>query len=115
MPGAAYVHVIGVDPAHRGQRIGRWLHEQFATTASRRGATVVRCITSPGNRASVAFHTRLGFEVEPSATLVDGVAVQSDYDGPGLDRVCFVRDLSRQPGVGAGRPGSVAGDGGEDA
>ncbi|MGY1856926.1 GNAT family N-acetyltransferase [Modestobacter sp. SYSU DS0290] len=92
-PGTAYIHFVGVDPAFRGKQLGRWLYEHFAGAVSQRGATTLRCITSPGNRASVAFRTRLGFEVEPGATELDGVAIQPDYDGPGLDRVCFVRHL----------------------
>ena len=51
-----------------------------------RGARSVRCITSPGNTTSLAFHIGLRFVVDP-ATLLDGVPVQRDYDGRGLDRV----------------------------
>lgn len=51
------------------------------------------CVTSPGNTTSVAFHTGLGFRVDPSATLENGVPVQLDHDGPGLHRVTFTRDL----------------------
>jgi RimJ/RimL family protein N-acetyltransferase len=36
------------------------------------------------NEASVAFHKALGFEVEK---------VARDYDGPGEDRVLFVKHL----------------------
>jgi RimJ/RimL family protein N-acetyltransferase len=37
------------------------------------------------NEASVAFHKALGFEVEK---------VAKDYDGPGEDRVLFVKRLA---------------------
>lgn len=92
-PHIAYIHFVGVDPELHGQRIGRCLYEQFFATAASRGATEVHCITSPGNNASLAFHTRMGFEVEPSSTHLDGVAAQLDYDGPGLHRVSFARRL----------------------
>jgi len=92
-PHVGYIHFVGVDPAVQGKQIGRWLYEQFFTTAARRGATEVHCITSPGNHASRAFHARMGFQVEPSPTHLDGAAAQLDYDGPGLHRVSFTRRL----------------------
>ena len=93
-PGTAYVHFVGVDPAARGRGIARALYDRFAALAASRGADTVRCITSPGNRTSIAFHTAMGFAIEPSDTLVEGVPVQMHYDGPGLDRVSFVRSLT---------------------
>lgn len=63
-PSAAYVHFVGVAPRRRGAGVGRRLHEEFAARMAARGATTVRCVTSPVNVASVAFHQRLGFEVE---------------------------------------------------
>ena len=92
-PDAAYIHFVGVDPAARGGGLGRRLYEAFFAFAAARGAREVRCITGPGNRASVAFHTRMGFALEPGDREEDGVPVHSDYDGPGLDRVSFVRPL----------------------
>src|SRR6187431_1823214 len=50
----------------------------FVEDALADGRTVVRCVTSPSNEASVAFHRALGFEVE---------RIAEDYDGPGEDRV----------------------------
>ncbi|MFD8327740.1 hypothetical protein [Streptomyces lydicus] len=64
------------------------------------GRTRIRCITSPDNRASLAWHTRMGFRPEPGdRTDEHGVPVHRDYDGPGLDRVSFVRDLPGGPGA----------------
>jgi ribosomal protein S18 acetylase RimI-like enzyme len=60
------------------------LYEHFFADATAHGRTVVRCVTSPANRDSVAFHEALGFEVE---------RVAKDYDGPGEDRVLFVKRL----------------------
>ena len=92
-PGTAYVHFVGVDPAAQGSGLGRRLYEAFFAAMAARGAREVRCITGPDNRDSVAFHTRLGFAMEPGDREVDGIPVHSDYDGPGLDRVSFVRPL----------------------
>jgi len=92
-PDVAYIHVVGVDPALHRSGVARGLYTRFFEDVAPRGARSVRCITSPGNSASLAFHNRLGFAIEPSQTLVEGVAVQRDYDGPGLDRVAFTRSL----------------------
>jgi len=96
-PSVAYIHFVGVDPALRRAGLGTWLYSRFFTEASERGARIVRCITSPGNSNSIAFHTDLGFHVDPSDLMVEGVSVQRDYDGPGLDRISFSRPLGQQP------------------
>ncbi len=59
-PGEAYIHYAGVAP-------------------------LFRRTTSPGNTASIAFHTSLGFTVTGPVT---------GYDGPGRDRVLFERHLA---------------------
>lgn len=92
-PDVAYVHFVGVDPKVQGSGLGGWLYRWFFAVAAARGAREVRCITSPENVVSHAFHTRMNFRTEPGDRDADGVPVQSDYDGPGLDRVSFVRSL----------------------
>ncbi|MGA9014023.1 MAG: hypothetical protein WB509_16135 [Acetobacteraceae bacterium] len=49
---------------------------------------------APVNTGSVAFHRRMGFRIMPGDADVGGIAVVTGYDGPGQDRVRFVRDLS---------------------
>lgn len=74
--------------------MGSTLYDRFFTLARAAGRRQVRCITSPNNRNSIAYHTRTGFRLEPGDRIDhDGVPVHGDYDGPGLDRVCFVREL----------------------
>jgi ribosomal protein S18 acetylase RimI-like enzyme len=80
----AYIHFVGVAPERRGEGLGRQLYERFFDTVQAQGRSVVRCVTSPANRGSVAFHEALGFEVE---------RVAKDYDGPGEDRVVFLKRL----------------------
>jgi hypothetical protein len=58
--------------------------ERFFAVARADGRRRVSCVTSPANEGSIAFHTALGFEPGPP---------QSDYDGPGEDRVVFSRAL----------------------
>jgi GNAT superfamily N-acetyltransferase len=92
-PGEAYIHFVGVDPAQRGRGLGRLLYEAFFTAAKARGCVLVRAVTSPVNRGSVSFHQRMGFQLEPGDAQVDGIPVSSGYDGPGGDRVRFIRSL----------------------
>jgi ribosomal protein S18 acetylase RimI-like enzyme len=81
----AYIHFVGVSPDERGEGLGRALYERFFEEARSQGRNVVRCVTSPTNGGSVAFHEALGFEVERTIP---------DYDGPGEDRVLLVKRLS---------------------
>jgi ribosomal protein S18 acetylase RimI-like enzyme len=81
----AYIHFMGVSPEHRGEGIGRALYERFFSELADHGRSGVRCVTSPVNEDSLAFHEALGFEVE---------RVVPDYDGPGEDRVLLVKRLS---------------------
>jgi ribosomal protein S18 acetylase RimI-like enzyme len=83
-PDQAYVHFVGVSPAHRGAGLARELYERFFTAARAAGRTSVHCVTSPQNAGSIAFHGRLGFEVEAE---VEG------YDGFGESRVLLARAL----------------------
>jgi len=81
----AYIHFVGVSPEHRGAGLGRQLYERFFADVAERGRTTVRCVTSPVNEASVAFHQALGFEVEGHA---------EEYDGRGEPRVLLAKRLS---------------------
>ncbi|HET7627846.1 MAG TPA: GNAT family N-acetyltransferase [Bacillales bacterium] len=92
-PSEAYIHFVGVDPAYRKQDIGRKLYEIFIKTVRKKHCQTIRCITSPVNQKSIAFHTKLGFAIEPGDAKVDGVSVTKNYDGAGGDRVRFRKDL----------------------
>jgi len=92
-PGEAYIHFVGVHPGERGQGLGRRLYDTFFDAVRARGCTRVRAVTAPVNTGSVAFHRRMGFQLEPGDIRVGGVPVVAGYDGPGQDRVCFVKNL----------------------
>jgi ribosomal protein S18 acetylase RimI-like enzyme len=81
----AYVHFVGVDPRYRGSGLGRQLYERFFEAVRAQGRHVVRCVTSPVNTDSVAFHESIGFRVE---------RIAEDYDGQGDSRVLLVRELA---------------------
>jgi ribosomal protein S18 acetylase RimI-like enzyme len=83
-PTEAYIHFVGVDPEERGSGLGRELYERFFETVRAHGCSVVRCVTSPLNEGSVAFHTAMGFAVD---------RIAEDYDGPGEDRMLLVKTL----------------------
>lgn len=90
----AYIRLVVTDPQCRGRGIGRMLYERFFEVARRHGRTTIRCVTSPSNKAAVAFHMSLGFSMEPQEHSQDGLPVWPNYHGrPGTDRVLFVKRL----------------------
>lgn len=92
-PGEAYIHFVGVHPDKRKEGMGAELYRHFFATAKSKGCHTVRCITSPVNKTSIAFHTRMGFEIEKGDHVVGGIPVSSNYDGKGNDRVLFVKQI----------------------
>jgi ribosomal protein S18 acetylase RimI-like enzyme len=89
----AYVHFVGVDPNHRGQDLGRRLYQRFFALAAA-GRRRVRCVTSPHNLVSVAFHRGLGFVPVSGPAASEGVPYWPDYDESGEDRVLFDYQLA---------------------
>ncbi|OVZ64283.1 GNAT family N-acetyltransferase [Pigmentiphaga sp. NML080357] len=85
----AYIHFVGVDPARRGGGLGRMLYEHFFDVVRALGCEEAHSITSPANSGSIAFHRKMGFELEPGTGQVDGVPVQLHHAGPGQHRVRF--------------------------
>jgi GNAT superfamily N-acetyltransferase len=99
-PAEAYIHFVGVRPTERGRGLGRQLYEHFFAAVRARGCHLVRAVTAPVNGASVQFHQRMGFAIEPGGRQAEGLAVMSGYDGDGQDRVRFVKDLAHDPTAG---------------
>ncbi|OZI10917.1 GNAT family N-acetyltransferase [Bacillaceae bacterium SAS-127] len=89
----AYIHFVGVHPNHRKHNIGTRLYNEFFQAVKQNGRHIVRCVTSPVNKTSISYHTKMGFEIEEGDKKVDGVSVNTDYDGPNQDRVLFVKQL----------------------
>ena len=92
-PDQAYIHFVGIHPDFRKRGLASNLYEHFMSVARKKGCRVVRCITSPVNKGSIAYHTRIGFTIEPGDIEVDGFSVAKGYDGQGGDRVLFVKSL----------------------
>jgi len=91
----AYVHMVGTDPNHRRQGLGRLLYRRFLDDIAGRGVRRVTAVTWPGDRASVAFHRALGFtpDTGPGTQNLYGTPAYPDYDAEGDDRVVFSREL----------------------
>jgi ribosomal protein S18 acetylase RimI-like enzyme len=85
----AYVHFAGVHPAWRRVGLARDLYRRFCAMAQAEGRTMVRAVTSPVNKDSIAFHQRLGFVLMPGNGEVDGLPVTLDRAGPAQHRVCL--------------------------
>ena len=85
-----YIHFVGVALDQRGRGIGRLLYERFFALCREANRGWVRCVTSPVNTLSIAFHEAMGFDIEQS----DGETAKADYDGPGVPRVTFVRSIA---------------------
>jgi ribosomal protein S18 acetylase RimI-like enzyme len=94
-PDEAYIHFIGVHPEYRKRKIASKLYELFFEKVREKGCQLVRCVTSPVNRTSIAFHTNMGFEIETGDQIIDGTSVFTNYDGRGNDRVLFVKRLHK--------------------
>ncbi|TCS93154.1 GNAT family N-acetyltransferase [Hazenella coriacea] len=92
--GEAYIHFVGVDPTYRYQGIAKRLYLHFFETVQNQGCHTVRCITSPVNKDSIAYHTKMGFQMEKSTIIENGIPIFPNYDGKGDPRVCFVKKLS---------------------
>jgi ribosomal protein S18 acetylase RimI-like enzyme len=93
-PRQAYIHFVGIHPDHRKRGMGKRLYELFFETVRARGCDTVHCITAPINSGSIAFHRSMGFQIEKSDHVRDSLPFTTDYDGPGQDRVLFVRSLA---------------------
>lgn len=87
----AYIHFVGIHPEFRRNGIGRLLYEQFFEAVQTLDCSLVRCVTSPVNKSSVAFHLGMGFSVEPSEKTIEGIPVAENYDGKGEDRVLLFK------------------------
>lgn len=87
----AYIHFVGVNPKYRKKQIGKQLYNKFFNEVKKNNRNVVRAITSPVNKVSISYHTKMGFHIENGDKEVDRVSVFSDYDGPNQDSVLFVK------------------------
>ncbi|GAA0458366.1 GNAT family N-acetyltransferase [Alkalibacillus silvisoli] len=89
----AYIHFVGVNPEYRKNQIGKQLYNEFFNVVKKNNRNAVRAETSPVNKVSIAYHTKMGFHIDKGDKEVDGVSVFSDYDGKNQDRVLFIKRI----------------------
>lgn len=78
-----YIHMVGIDPDHRREGVGKKLYAAFTDRCRELGVMRLKTIAFPGDEGPVSFHRALGFAVEED----------SDYAGPGRARLVFTRAL----------------------
>jgi len=89
----AYIQFAGIHPDWRKRGLGRILVERFLDACRKKGRTTVRSSTAPINKDSIAFHTRLGFQIEPGDGEVSGFPVVMDYHRKNEPKVSFIKVL----------------------
>ncbi|BAQ61435.1 acetyltransferase [Geminocystis sp. NIES-3708] len=87
----AYVHFIGIDPSFRGQGLGNLLYQNFFQIVKKFHCKQVKCVTSPVNYNSIAFHLHLGFQIETGNAIKDDISYFLNYDGHEEHRVLFIK------------------------
>lgn len=98
-PDAGYVHYAGVRPGRRGDGLGSQMYARFAQVTRECGRTNVLAETGAWNVKSIAFHTRVGFVLQPGDEIVDGIPVHRDTTGHGFDYVEMVWRLTGESGA----------------
>jgi ribosomal protein S18 acetylase RimI-like enzyme len=89
----AYVHFMGIHPGFRNKGLGKSVYEHFFDICRRQDRTIIRACTSPVNKGSVAFHQKIGFQVEPGDAEIDGIPVTRNYNRPGDHKVTFTKRI----------------------
>jgi len=87
-----YIHFVGVDPDYRCRNIARSLYEKFIAHCWGKNVSSIKCVTSPANTASIAFHHSMGFKASSYDAQGNPLPVP-DYDGPGQDRIVFTLQI----------------------
>ncbi len=78
-----YVHLVGIHPDFRRKGVGRQLYDSFAKACATAGCERLKAITTPGNEASLRFHSAQGW----------GVKEVEDYAGVARRRVVFTKEI----------------------
>ena len=91
----AYCHMIATNPNLRRRGLGLALYERFIADARAAGRSVVKAVTWPGNRVSIAFHRSIGFEVDesPGSQRLYGTPSRPGYDFDREDRAILIRRI----------------------
>ena len=89
----AYVHFMGIHSDFRKKGLGKTVYERFFEICREQKRTIVRACTSPVNTGSIAFHRKIGFQIEPGDDEIDGIPVTRNYNRPDDHKVLFKRPI----------------------
>ena len=94
-PEEAIVSLVAVDPNQRRRGVGRALVAAYLAEAASAGVATVTVVAWPGEPIAIDFFRALGFEPDdgPGSRNLFGTRAYPDYEGPGEDRIVFVRRL----------------------
>lgn len=88
-PQEGYIHFAGVDPSFQGKGVGKTLYQHFFELCKKNKRNMVRSCTSPVNKDSIAFHTKIGFKISQGDSEMEGIPVTLDYNKPDDPKVQF--------------------------
>ncbi|MDI6649280.1 GNAT family N-acetyltransferase, partial [Bacillus altitudinis] len=60
----AFILFVGVHQDNRKLKIGKILYLAFYEAAEKEGRTTIKAVTAPIIKVSIAYHTKLGFQIE---------------------------------------------------
>ncbi|MFX1443131.1 MAG: GNAT family N-acetyltransferase [Promethearchaeota archaeon] len=92
----AYIHFIGIHPNFRKKGLGFALYTKFFNLCDLNNRIVIHSATSPINKDSIKFHTKLGFVIEPGDGEIDGFPVALNYHKKDNPKVIFKKTLSNK-------------------
>jgi ribosomal protein S18 acetylase RimI-like enzyme len=95
LPNTGYIHFVGVDPEHRLKGVASQLYKLFFEYCEKSEINVVKCITSPINTTSIAYHHKQGFQASEYDAAGKPIPV-SDYESIGESRVVFSKMLKEK-------------------
>ena len=88
-----YIHFAGIHPEYGSKGIGAYLYNCFSQICLENKRNIIRACTSPVNKGSIVFHTKIGFEIEKGNAVIDGVQVTLDYNKSNDPKVLFKKAL----------------------
>lgn len=88
-----YIHFVGVHPSCRKAGIGRLLYQKFYDACKTNDRSIIKSCTSPINKLSIDFHSRMGFIIESGDGSIDGIQVTMDFLRKNDPKVLFRKKL----------------------
>lgn len=85
---AGYVHLVGVRKNFQNKGLGKCLYNHFITLLKSKNIRELKAITTPTNKVSILFHTRIGMTATGTKNET-GIPIVKNYSGSGQDRIVF--------------------------